>query len=85
MASMNYCGSLVGECYASVGFRLAVWCFRLRRLAIQGGGRCCAVSSISGLTCSLIVMCNLVYVTFIINVFLKVLIGLRNLNTIRIQ
>jgi hypothetical protein len=55
-------GSLVGECYSSVGSRLSVWCFRLRRLAILGGSRCCAVSCISGLTCSLIVRCNFVYV-----------------------
>jgi hypothetical protein len=37
-------GSLVGECYASVGSRLSVWCFHqygvwvLRRLAILGSG-----------------------------------------------
>jgi hypothetical protein len=59
-------GSLVGECYASVGSRLSVWCLRLRRLAILGGGRCCAVSCISGLKCSLIVKCNFVYVLSIV-------------------
>jgi hypothetical protein len=58
--------SLVGECYASVGSRLSVWCLRLRRLAILGGGRCCDVSCISGLTCSLIVRCNFVYVLSIV-------------------
>jgi hypothetical protein len=30
-------GSLVGECYPSVGSRLSVWCLPLRRLAILGG------------------------------------------------
>jgi hypothetical protein len=30
-------GSLVSECYSSVGSRLSLWCFRLRRLAILGG------------------------------------------------
>jgi hypothetical protein len=55
-------GSLVGVCYSSLGSRLSVWCLTLRRLAILSGGRCCAVSCISGLTCSLIVKCNFVYV-----------------------
>jgi hypothetical protein len=56
-------GSLVRECYASVGSRLSVWCLRLKREV--WGGRC-AVSCISGLTCSLIVNCNFMYVLSIV-------------------
>jgi hypothetical protein len=59
-------GSLVGECYSSVSSRLSVWCLPLRRLAILAGGRCCAVSCISGLSGSLIVRCNFVFVLSIV-------------------
>jgi hypothetical protein len=59
-------GSLVGEGYSSEGSRLSVWCLRLRRLTILGGGRCCVVTCIRGLTCSLIVRCNFVYVLSIV-------------------
>jgi hypothetical protein len=66
-------GSLLGECYSSVGSRLSVWCLRLRRLVILGGGRCCAMSFISRLTCFLIVKCNFVYVPlYTVGIFLKV-------------
>jgi hypothetical protein len=54
------------RCFSSVGSRLSVWCLLLRRLAILSGSRCCAVSCINGLTCSLIVRCNFVYVLLIV-------------------
>jgi hypothetical protein len=59
--------SLVGvSCYSSVDSRLSVWFLRLRRPAILGGGRCCAVSCISGLMFSLIFKCNFVHVLSIV-------------------